>query len=508
MFIKELWAQVQYERITIVQNKLTALKRRLQATKKISSSSQSTTIKDVVYDLNILYDESDHLNQYVIENLHRHGIDLCNIALTRLLSKKERRKNEGRLTVSQKKLCRRTAIDLLDLRFLELCDLVKDIDSKVTAFQKEVDTELQSKDDDITSRTRNSCGYDDNSNAINANVRDTKKRNNCMTVVVPDLHMHASRKRKSSYLIANREDSSVRRLDSFECRRQTSLSNEAISGIDDEDEEDIDSTKSVAFTDIDFIGDTDDIDDDHVQSRSRNSGHLHSSTSKETSMKTNPIRSLGETSNGPRRKSRSISDSISVWLDKQQDSVSMTDWLEEPKEQRNNRQISENGNANNGQRQSSMNQSYNIDSTRGHMHTRPANSSSRTHRALTTNVGLNQSQKMGRGKSSSRSNETAAASSRPDIPHALCAEMLFDSMSYKINRLVEEPTHTGSSVIDICRDLRGCYPASLSSSRDCLANLTAAILCTSVDDLQKHSVIAVFETLLYIFRQFMVVRPC
>ena len=503
IFIKELCAQLQYERITIVQNKLTAFKRRLQATKKMSSSSQSTiTLKDVVDELDILYDESDELNQYVIDKLHRHGIDLCNIAITRLLSKKERRKNEGQLTVSQKKLCRRTAIDLLDLRFLELCDLVKDIDSKVTAFQKVVDSELQSKDDDRTSRTRDSDEDDDNCNAIHDNGTDKRKK--CVANRNwDDLHIHASRKRKSSYEIANRQDSSQRKqLDSFDRRRRTSLTNEAISGIEDGD--DIHSTTNAVFTDIDFIGDTDDVDDDRVHSRSRSRGLSHSSTSKRTSKKLNLMRSLGKTSCGPRRKSRSISESISGWLDKQHDSESMTDWFKEPKEQRNNRQISENGNANNGRSQPSMNQSHNIDSARGQTHNRPVNSSSRTHRVLATNDRLNQSQKMGRGKGSSRSNDTIAASSRPDIPHALCAEMLFDSISYEISRLVEERKFdsdtNGSSVIDLCRNLRGCYPASLSSSRDCLANLVAAILCTNVDDLQKHAVITVFETLLFIFQ--------
>jgi len=503
IFIKELCAQLQYERITIVQNKLTAFKRRLQATKKMSSYTQSTiTIKDVVDELDILYDESDELNQYVIDKLHRHGIDLCNIAITRLLSKKERRKNEGRLTVSQKKLCRRTAIDLLDLRFLELCDLVKDIDSKVTAFQKVVDSELQSKDDDRTSRTRDSDEDDDNCNAIHDNGTDKRKK--CVANRNwDDLHIHASRKRKSSYEIANRQDSSQRKqLDSFDRRRRTSLTNEAISGIEDGD--DIHSTTNAVFTDIDFIGDTDDVDDDRVHSRSRSRGLSHSSTSKRTSKKINLMRSLGNTSFGPRRKSRSISESISGWLDKQHDSDSMIDWFKEPKEQRNNRHVSENGNANNGRSQSSMNQSHNIDSARGQTHNRPVNSSSRTHHVLATNDRLNQSQKMGRGKGSSRSNDTIAASSRPDIPHALCAEMLFDSISYEISRLVEERKFdsdtNGSSVIDLCRNLRGCYPASLSSSRDCLANLVAAILCTNVDDRQKHTVITVFETLLFIFQ--------
>lgn len=477
IFIKELCAQLQYEQIMCVQNKLTALKRRLQATKKISLSSQSTmTIKDVVDELDRLSDESNELNQDVIEKLHRHGIDLCNIALTRLLSKKERRKNEGRLTVSQKKLCRRTAIDLLDLRFLELCDLVKDIDSKVTAFQKEVDTELQSKDDDLTSRTRDSAGDNNNCDALHAKVRDGKgsrsqqfkrkksknKRN------WDDLHMHASRKRKSSFAIENRHISSQRRqLDSVERRRRTFDTNGAKSGIDDEeDKDDIDSTTNVAFTDIDFIGDTDDIDDDHVQSRSQSNGYSHSSTSKQTSKKTNPIRSLGETSSGARRKSRSISDSISG--------------------------------------QASVKQSYNIDSAQGQTHTQLNDLSSRTHRVLATNDQLNQSKNIGRDKGSSRSNEIVAASSRPDIPHALCAEMLFDSMSYELKRLVEEPAidfdTNGSSVVDLCRQFRGCYPANLSSSRDCLADLTTAILCTSLHDLQKHAVITVYQTFLYIFQ--------
>lgn len=101
------------------------------------------------------------MNQYVIDKLHRNGVDLCNKALTRLLSKKERRENEHKLSISQKKICRIAAIDMWDVRVVELCDLVREIDSKVTSFQKEILRELQLADEDYSN-----AGYEENDDIV------------------------------------------------------------------------------------------------------------------------------------------------------------------------------------------------------------------------------------------------------------------------------------------------------------------------------------------------------
>ena len=145
-FIKEICAQVREERITHVHNKLNELRWKLHASKKRSSSrspsllmtTAARTSEEMMDALDKLAEESHELHQYIIKKLHRHGVDLCNNALTRLLSKRERCENEGKLTTSQKKLCRITAVGVWDVRVIELGDLVRDVDLKVTSFQKEV----------------------------------------------------------------------------------------------------------------------------------------------------------------------------------------------------------------------------------------------------------------------------------------------------------------------------------------------------------------------------------
>lgn len=90
------------------------------------------------------------MNQYVTNKLHINGVDLCNDALTRLLSKKERRENEHKLSILQKMICRIAAIDMWDVRVMELCYLVREFDSKVTLFQKKILRELQLADEDYS----------------------------------------------------------------------------------------------------------------------------------------------------------------------------------------------------------------------------------------------------------------------------------------------------------------------------------------------------------------------
>ena len=60
------------------------------------------------------------LNEQIIQQLHRKGVDLLNKAMIRLLSRRERRENEDSLTDEQKKSCRKTTVHLLDIQFANL----------------------------------------------------------------------------------------------------------------------------------------------------------------------------------------------------------------------------------------------------------------------------------------------------------------------------------------------------------------------------------------------------
>ena len=91
---------------------------------------------------------------------------------------------------------------------------------------------------------------------------------------------------------------------------------DATAGIEDElsspattHEEEVDSITNFDIADIDFIGDTDDIDDDTRISSS--------SANKQLSKRATPSASIGGTASGPQRQSRSMSETMSGWLDKQ-----------------------------------------------------------------------------------------------------------------------------------------------------------------------------------------------
>ena len=87
---------------------------------------------------------SNQLNVYIVTHLHRNGIDQCVSALKRLF--KERRRNSQlveKLSGTDQKQFRETAITLLDLLVTELNDEVKDVDAAVTKIWKEVDEMVQ-----------------------------------------------------------------------------------------------------------------------------------------------------------------------------------------------------------------------------------------------------------------------------------------------------------------------------------------------------------------------------
>lgn len=470
--------------------------------------------------------DSDELNRYIIEKLHRHGVDLCNNALTRLLSKRERRENEGKLTKSQKKLCRITAVDVWDVRVIELCDLVKDIDSKVTSFQKEVEKELQSVADNLYCRTQN----DDGNDAIPANgvdgegsgLQQLRKTKRTVERDSDDRHPHASRKRKSS---SGRKASSLglkqrrqhhfgrtryfggnpsRREDDANKSDRLPLSrrDDATAGIEDELsppatalEEEVDSTTNFDYADIDFDGVADDIDDVTRIPRS--------SVNKQLSKRATPSASVGGTASDPQRQSRSISETMSGWLDKQQEGSekekNISRWRSRGNG-RSNRQASTNGNAKLHRASAIFSQS--AAQAQGQTGTQAANSPG-THRVLVSNGRLNHNQRQGGSKGSSK-DDPATASSRPEIPHDLSADILFDSLpTNDSNKMVEQAeidSESNGSIIDLCRDLGDRYPASLPSSRDVLANLMTAVREKSDDDLQKDEIVTIFQSLLYSFR--------
>ena len=71
-----------------------------------------------------LYDESGELNRRIIRELIRNGIDQLNKALRRLMKKGERQANKEKLTEAQKKLCRKTNVELMDLNVANLLDMI------------------------------------------------------------------------------------------------------------------------------------------------------------------------------------------------------------------------------------------------------------------------------------------------------------------------------------------------------------------------------------------------
>jgi hypothetical protein len=492
----------------------------------VSQPSYALTISNYVNRF-----DSDELNRYIIQQLHRHGVDLCNKALTRLLSKRERRENEGKLTASQKKLCRITAVDVWDVRVVELCDLVRDVDSKVTSFQKEVEKELQSASDNHNVRTQNDNGVDaipaDHVHGEGSGMPQFKKKKRSVERDWDDHHPHASRKSKSSCGMASRPGLKLKRRhpsrrtsdpggDTSRCDEDSnkrgrllwSRRNEATVDIEDElsppaisHEEDADFITNFDSADIDFLGDTDDSDDDHGKYSSI-TGLSRSFENKQFSKRTTPSASIGGTASGPQRQSRPISETMSGWLDKQQECSEMgagesPGW--QPRGNgRSNRQASTNEN-----HHASRKFSRNAAAAQRQPATKAANAP-RTQRVLVSNGRLNQNQRHGGGTGSSK-NDPTTASIRVEIPDALSADVLFDLISTKdFNRPVEQQEidlDNNRSLNDLCQDLRDRYPANLPSSRGVLANLTTAVFFKSGDDLRKDEVITIFQTLLRIFQK-------
>ena len=426
------------------------------------------------------------------------------------------------MSTSQKKLCRITAVDVWDVRVVELCDLVRDVDSKVTSFQKEVEKALQSASDDYNCRTRNDDGGDaipaDHVDGEASGIPQLKKKKRPVERDWDDQHPHASRKRKSSCGLGlklrrqhrsrnsdpggdtSRCDEDSNKSGSLPWSRRDEAREDEVSPPAISHEEDADFATNFDSHDSDFLGDTEDSDDDHgkYSSITRLS---RSSANKQLSKRATPSASIGGTASGHQRQSRPISETMRGWLDKQQEGSEMGSG--DPGWQpigngRSNRQASTNGN-----HQPSTKSSRSAAGAQRQTGTHAANAP-RSQRALVSNGRLNQNQRQG-GSTGSSKNDPTTASIRVDIPRALSADMLFDLIPTKdFNRTVEQQEidlDNNRSLIDLCRDLRDRYPADLPSSRDVLANLTNAVLFKSGDDLRKDDVITIFQTLLHGFQK-------
>jgi hypothetical protein len=440
--------------------------------------------------------------------LHRRGVDLCNKALMRLLSKRERRENECKLTDSQKRLCRMSAVDVWDVRVVELCDLVRDADSKVTSFQKEVEKELQSGDDDHCHQMLSDNGGDiipvNDFFDESSRIQQPKKKRRTVERDWDDNHPHASRKRKSSSGLSSRKDLKQRRQ-LYRSRRTTSRcdanfdkssrlsrssrdaplaeNEDKLSPPATADEEEANSTTNVDFVDIDFVGDTDDIEDDHWKCMlldSSSAMRLRSSANKRISQCGAVLASIKGTGSCPQQQSRSISLTMSGWLEKQQDGS------EKEKKNFHGSRLRENS-----------------QSTRQKTGAQTANSR-RTHQLFASKGRVDQNQRQD-GSKGSLNIDPESPPTRPEIPHALSADLLFASIPTNLtNRTIvqqELGSDNNRSIIDLCRDLRDCYPANLPLSRNILANLATVVLSKYGDVLKKEEVVAMFQTLLYIFEK-------
>jgi hypothetical protein len=436
--------------------------------------------------------ESDLLNRYIIDELHRNGVDLCNKALTRLLSKRERRENENKLSMAQKKLCRVAAVDMWDVRVVELCDLVREVDSKVTSFQKDVERDLQlAVDDDCNSvedegDSGDAFAADDSDGSLLESQHRSSKRR---TKSDNDQHPHASRKRKqlsgprrqqgsirNSYSI---DDSGTRNSDAAMRRRRPSSTFETAftdrTGKNGTVER-IGADCTTSFEPVDFVGDMDDLESDHDDSchpgRSHIGGSMRNTNSRHQISDGGSFLPLtrGGSRHGLAQRTRPMADTMSEWLDRQE-----TDRAERRE---------------NSSKRNTYDSQIRRASSTGQRENGPQTARSRISDGDVINGGRASSSTLSRG-------------SAPTIPHELSPKIVFDSIFDNINRDDEDPcmnSGTGRSLAELCLDMKDRYPTNMHSCRNILVALCSAVLSSTREDVRKEDIVTLFRTLLSIFQ--------
>ena len=150
-----------------------------------------------------------------MKELHRNGVDQCNKAIKRLLNKREKCSNEATLTELQRKQCRKNAVTLLDYMVDDLTESVKDIDRKVTVFQKEMAKEFRSavaEDDDDNQISpemmmKDQIDESDVCHGANGIMQTSSQQQHAKKERAAerewDPHQHAYRKRKNQFSRTN-----------------------------------------------------------------------------------------------------------------------------------------------------------------------------------------------------------------------------------------------------------------------------------------------------------------
>jgi len=515
-FVSDLEANIEDTRIPNIQGELSTLKRRFAAAKKRSSS----------IDFEHIDEKGKELNRRVIQELHRSGVDFLNKALKRLLSKRERSDNEPSLTESQKTLCRKTNVRLLDMNVANLHTAVRDIDNKVTSFQKEVWKELQLADESNHQfDTMDSSDAFGETASLSGEVQSRKKKRKSVTKDYDLHHPHASRKRKSSIESSH----STQRQQSGQAGGSRSRSNKGLKAqpnphIEEKEDEDDDmSTDNIDFGgsnfDIDFVGDTDDIDDNGrsvLPSGGAGRGGQRQKHHTYTTASQSSI-SRGVGANNSSRQSRPMANQMEAWLEKQGSDGEVEP---EPVAKRRqttirnsfNRQASSANSRCHSRQTSSARTSglsaqgmqwvQSVGSSRSSQSRARAGDSSQPNnnpRGQGSTVASRQKNNASRGRGQI---DELESSIRPSIPRALSPDLLFDSIS--TDRTVdEEQVHwdDSKSLGELCKDLQDSHPNNIQACRNSLISLTKLIQSKENDQLDKDEVIRLFQILLSILQR-------
>ena len=553
-FITDLHTQIEDSRIPSVQVELSMLKRRFAA----------ANMRKVREEFEQIADRGSELNTLIIRELHRNGVDLLNKALKRLLSKRERTSNEGKLSAVQKKLCRKTHVQLLDLNCANLHDAVRDVDAKVTSFQKQVEMEIR-----LVQESDNNMTDDEDEERTAERIIKQQQKKKRKPIVVKDLdcrHPHASRKRMSSFSSGvgasprtsskqNRQHAGQvtgttkpkkqwqcntgcnRAFDSYDeclehertCRgngaskQRHNTGSKAITSLEEDDDQSTDSIDFGAVSnfdvDVDFVGDTDDIDDDNHTSVlpggfSKNRGAQRKQLSNSTASRSASSRGGGGDRSS--RKPRPMSEAMEGWLQKQ-GSDGEVELEQRAKRKQSSIRSSLNRQAlKSRSRQNRQSAASAAGDKRGSSHIeqwvqefcRP-NKTSRSRPRVDATQPNNNARGNGSGPSRAKSSavrggavpldDGAKSCSRPTIPHELSADLLFDSLSTTpdANREEHLPQRSADarSLRELCQELQGCHPSNLQSCRNIIAALEKTVGSTSENELQKDEVIELFQAL-------------
>ena len=216
---------------------------------------------------------STELREYINIKLTNTGLDQINMAIKRLESKREKRANKDTLTESEKKRCRRSNIELLELRTDELRVRVDEIHRDATMFQREIKELLRSENESLLDARENEEEHVATFVNNGSNPRRMRRKEN-ISEYDWDRHQHASRRRNPSIRATaqkgnNKEYTDQNEYGVSETRpRAENKSNSLKSYIapDTECRLASESIECNAFlrnqsTNIEFIGDTDDHDD-------------------------------------------------------------------------------------------------------------------------------------------------------------------------------------------------------------------------------------------------------